>query len=84
VRHVASSGPPSDEARYGLFEYIVQADCDLVTTDALAWADPLPAQLTRRGMAVWLAADQLIAGLLRVAAIRDPARAADLIARTCR
>ena len=72
---------PTDDARFGLGEYLVHAGCDLVATEALARADLLPAQLARRGLAVWLAEDQLVAGLLGVAAIHDPARAAAVLAR---
>ena len=71
----------TDDARFGLGEYLLHAGCDVVATQALARADLLPAQLARRGLVVWLADDQLVAGLLGVAAIRDPARAAALIAR---
>jgi hypothetical protein len=71
----------SDDARFGLAEYLLQAGCDVVATEALARADLLPAQLARRGLPVWLADDHLVAGLLSVAAIRDPARAAALVAR---
>lgn len=71
----------SDDARFGLAEFLVGADCELVVTESLARADPLPAQAARRGLAVWVADDQLVAGLLGVAAVRDPARAAALLAR---
>jgi len=71
----------TDDARFGLTEYLLHADCDVVATEALARADLLPAQLARRGLAVWLVDDQLVAGLLGVAAIRDPARAAAVLAR---
>jgi hypothetical protein len=71
----------TDDARYGLAEYLVHADCEVVVTEALGHADILPAQLARHGLAVWLADDQLVAGLLGVAAIRDPARAAAVLAR---
>lgn len=71
----------TDDARFGLGEYLIHAGCDVVVPEALARADLLPAQLARRGLAVWLADDQLVAGLLGVAAVRDPARAAALVAR---
>ena len=71
----------SDDARFGLAEYLLHANCDVVATEALARADLLPAQLARRSLAVWLVDDQLVAGLLGVAAIRDPARAAAVLAR---
>lgn len=71
----------TDDARFGLTEYLVHADCEVIATEALARADLLPAQLARRSLAVWLVDDHLVAGLLGVAAIRDPARAAALLAR---
>ena len=43
--------------------------------------DLTPAQAARRGLAVWTAGDALVAALLGVAAIRDPVRAATLLAR---
>jgi len=72
---------PSDDARFGLAEYLVHAGCELVVTESLARADLLARQVARRGLAVWLADDQLVAGLLGVAAVRHPARAAALLAR---
>jgi hypothetical protein len=71
----------TDDARFGLLEYLAQADAEIVTTEALARADLLPAQAARRGLAVWSADDAFVAALLRAAAIRDPARAAALLAR---
>ena len=71
----------TEDSRFGLAEHLVHADCEVVVTEALARADPLPAQLARRGLIVWLADDQLVAALLAIAAVRDPARAAALLAR---
>ncbi len=71
----------TDDARLGLGEYLLHTGCEVVATEALSRADLLPAQLARRGLAVWLADDQLVAGLLGIAAIRDPARAAAVLAR---
>ena len=71
----------TDDARFGLAEYLAHCGCEVVGTEALARADLLPAQLSRRGLVVWLADDQLVAGLLAVTAVRDPARAAALLAR---
>jgi len=71
----------TEDARFGLAEHLVHADCEIVVTEALARADLLPAHLARRGLTVWLADDQLVAGLLAIAAVRDPARAAALLAR---
>jgi len=71
----------TDDARFGLTEYLALAGCEIVATEALARADLVPAQAARRGLTVWLADDALVAALLGVAAVRDPARAAALVAR---
>jgi hypothetical protein len=71
----------TDDARFGLLEYLAHVECEIVATDALARTELLPAQAVRRGISVWLAEDQLVAGLLGVAAVCDPARAAALLAR---
>jgi hypothetical protein len=71
----------TDDARFGLLEYLVQSEVELVASDGLARSDLLPVQAARRGLAVWKADDSLVAALFRVAAIRDPARAAALLAR---
>jgi hypothetical protein len=71
----------TDEARFGLVEYLAAAGAELVATDALTRVDLMPVQAARRGLAVWTASDALVAALLRAAAIRDPARAAALLAR---
>jgi hypothetical protein len=71
----------TDDARYGLLEYLAAAESEIVTTEALARVDVLPAQAARRGLTVWAAEDGLVAALLGAAGIRDPARAAALLAR---
>jgi hypothetical protein len=71
----------TEDARWGLLEYLVAIDCAIVATQALARSDLLPAQAARRGLPVWLADDGLVASVLRAAAIRDPARAAAVLAR---
>lgn len=71
----------TDDARFGLLEYLAAAGAELVATEALARVDLTPVQAARRGLAVWTAGDALVAALLRAAAIRDPARAAALLAR---
>jgi hypothetical protein len=57
------------------------AGAELVATEALARMDLTPVQAARRGLVVWTVGDALVAALLRAAAIRDPARAAGLLAR---
>ena len=68
-------------ARFGLLEYLAATGAELVATEALARVDLTPVQAARRGLAVWAAGDALVAALLDAAAIRDPARAAALLAR---
>jgi len=71
----------TDDARFGLVEYLAAVGAELVATEALVRVDLVPVQAARRGMAVWTAGDTFVAALLRAAAIRDPARAAALLAR---
>ncbi len=71
----------TDDARFGLVEYLAAAGAELVATEALARMDLMPVQAARRGLVVWTVGDALVAALLRAAAIRDPGRAAALLAR---
>ncbi len=71
----------TDDARFGLVEYLAAVGTELVATEALFRVDLLPSQAARRGLAVWTVSDGLAAALLGAAAIRDPARAATLLAR---
>jgi hypothetical protein len=71
----------TDDARFGLVEYLAAAGTELVVAEALARVDLVPSQAARRGLVVWTVSDGLVAALLGVAAIRDPARAATLLAR---
>jgi hypothetical protein len=71
----------TDDARFGLLEYLAAAEAELVAAEALARTDLLPSHAVRRGLAVWTVSDGLAAALLGAAAIRDPARAAALLAR---
>ena len=71
----------TDDARFGLVEYLAQSGCEVVATEALARADLLPAHAARRGVSVWLVDDQFAAALFAVAAVRSSARAAALLAR---
>ena len=69
------------DARFGLLEYLVAADTEIVAAEALVRSDLLPQHAARRGLVVWAANDGLVAALLRAAAIRHPAGAAALLAR---
>ncbi len=71
----------TEDARFGLVDYLAAAGAELVATEALARVDLTPMQAARRGLAVWTASDALVAAILRAAAIRDPARAAAVLAR---
>lgn len=81
VAHRTLRAALTDDARFGLLEYLVHSEVEIVATEALARSELLPAQAARRGLAVWSADDAFVAALLRAAAIRDPARAAALLAR---
>jgi len=69
------------DARFGLLEYLLAAEIEIVAAESLVRGDLLPQQAARRGLVVWTADDGLVAALLRAAAVRDPARAAALLAR---
>jgi hypothetical protein len=69
------------DARFGLLEYLVAAEAEIVAAEALVRSDLLPQHAARRGLVVWAASDGLVAALLCAAAVRDPARAAALLAR---
>jgi hypothetical protein len=71
----------TDDARFGLIEYLTAVGAELVSTEALTRVDLTPVQAVRRGLSVWTAGDALVAALLGAAAIRDPVRAAALLAR---
>ncbi len=71
----------TDDARFGLVEYLAAAGAEVVATEALTRVDLAPVQAVRCGLAVWTAGDALVAALLGAAGIRDPVRAATLLAR---
>jgi len=71
----------TDEARFGLVEYLAAVGADVVATEALVRIELTPSQATRRGLVVWTVSDGLVAALLGASAIRDAGRAAALLAR---
>lgn len=81
VAHRTLRAALTDDARFGLLEYLVQSQVEMVATDGFARSDPLPAQAAQRGLTVWKVDDSFVGALFRAAAIRDPARAAALLAR---
>jgi hypothetical protein len=77
----AIRAPLTDDARYGLVEYLAAAGAEIVVTDALVRGDPLARNAVGAGLAVWIAPDALVAAVTRAAAITDPARTAAMLAR---
>lgn len=71
----------TDDARFGLIEYLAAVGAELVATEALGRVDLTPMEAARHGLSVWTAGDTLVAALLGVAGIRDSKRAAALLAR---
>jgi hypothetical protein len=71
----------TDDARYGLVEYLSATGAEIVVTDALARADPVAHRAARAGLVVWVAPDALVAAITRAAALTAPARAATVLAR---
>ncbi len=71
----------TDDARFGLVEYLAAAGAEIVVTDALARGDPVARHASRAGLVVWMAPDALVAAVARAAAITDPARTAAMLAR---
>jgi len=71
----------TDDARFGLVEYLAAAGAELVVTDALVRGDPVARSAVRAGLAVWIAPDTLVSAVARAAAITDPARTAAMLAR---
>ncbi len=71
----------TDDARFGLVEYLAAAAAEIVVTDVLVRGDPVARSAVRAGLAVWIAPDTLVSAVARAAAITDPARTAAMIAR---
>ena len=71
----------TDDARYGLVQYLAGADAEVVVAEALVRADPVARCASPAGLLVWVAPDALVAAIARAAAITDPARVAAMLAR---
>src|SRR6266540_3480558 len=71
----------SDDARFGLVEYLAAAGAEIVVTDVLVRGDPVARSAVRASLAVWIAPDTLVSAVARAAAITDPARTAAILAR---
>jgi len=71
----------TDDARFGLVEYLAAVGAEIVVTDVLVRGDPVARNAVRAGLAVWIAPDTLVSAVARAAAITDPARTAAMLAR---
>lgn len=71
----------TDDARYGMVEYLGATGAEIVITDALARADPIARRAARAGLVVWVAPDALAAAINQAAAVTAPARVAAVLAR---
>lgn len=71
----------TDEARYGLVDYLTASDAQIVAAEALVRSDPVARHALRTGLTVWIAPDALVTAIARAAAITDPARVAAMLAR---
>ncbi|HEX9194303.1 MAG TPA: hypothetical protein VF871_11205 [Burkholderiales bacterium] len=71
----------TDDARFGLVEYLAAAGAEIVVTDALVRGDPVGRSAVRAGLAVWIAPDTLVSAVARAAAITGPPRTAAMLAR---
>ena len=71
----------TDDARFGLVEYLAAAGAEIVVTDVLVRGDPVARSAVRAGLGVWIAPDTLVSAVARAAAITDPARTAAMLAR---
>jgi hypothetical protein len=71
----------TDDARYGLVEYLAAAGCELVVSDALVRVDPVAQRAACAGIVVWVGPETLVAAIARAAAVTGPGRTAALLAR---
>lgn len=71
----------TDEARYGLLDYLGASGAQVVAAEALVRGDPVARHALRAGLTVWTAPDALVAAIARAAAVTAPARVAAMLAR---
>jgi hypothetical protein len=71
----------TDDARYGIVQYLAATGAELVVADALLAADPVPRRAVEAGLVVWTASGALVSALAQAAAITDPVRLAAALAR---
>jgi len=71
----------TDDARYGLVEYLAAAGAEIVATESLGRGDPVSRRALDAGLLVWMAPDALVAAIARAAALTDPTRVAAMVGR---
>lgn len=71
----------TDDARFGLVQYLAAVGAELVVPDGLLAADPVARRAVEPGLVVWLAPHALVSALAQAAAITDPGRLAAVLAR---
>lgn len=71
----------TDDARFGLVQYLAAVGAELVVAQELLPADPVARRAVEAGLVVWIAPGGLVAALAQAAAITDPARLAVMLAR---
>jgi hypothetical protein len=71
----------TEDARYGLVEYLASIGAEIVVADAFVRSDPIARRATRAGLVLWTVPDALISAILRAAVIADAARTAAVLAR---
>lgn len=71
----------TDDARYGLVQYLGAIGPEVVVADGLRAADPVARRAVEAGLVVWVAPDALVTALAQAAALTDPARIAAMLAR---
>jgi hypothetical protein len=71
----------TDDARYGLVQYLGAVGAEVVVTDGLLAADPVARRALEAGLLVSAAPVALVAAWAQATAITDPARIAAMLAR---
>lgn len=71
----------TDDARYGLVQYLAAVGAEVVVADGLLAADPIAQRIVDADVVVWVAPGGLVSALAQAAALTDPARLAAMLAR---
>lgn len=71
----------TDDARYGLVQYLGAVGAEVVVADGLLAADPVARRAVEAGLVVWVAPGGLVSALAQAAVLTDPARLAAVLAR---